>query len=90
MTLPAYLFGFCVSTLMGSSFHLLKGGGLGRLILDLALSWLGFILGHVIAHQFGWAIIDVGPLHLGLAIIGSIAFLVVGHWLSQIQVEKHA
>jgi hypothetical protein len=90
MTLPAFLFGFCVATLLGGVFHLLRGGGLGRFILDLILSWVGFVSGHLLASQLGWSLIDVGPLHLGFAGLGSIVFLVVGHWLSQIQVEKHA
>jgi uncharacterized membrane protein YeaQ/YmgE (transglycosylase-associated protein family) len=90
MTLPAFLFGFCIATLLGSIFHLLRDGGLGRLLLDLILSWVGFTSGHFLANKLGWAIVDVGPLHLGMAILGSIVFLVIGHWLSQMQVEKRA
>jgi len=90
MTLPAFLFGFCIATLLGGIFHLIRGGGLGRFLLDMILSWVGFVLGHILASRLGWAFIDVGPLHLGLAFVGSIVFLVIGHWLSQIQVEKNA
>ncbi len=89
MTLPAFLFGFCIATLLGGIFHLLRDGGLGRLLLDLVLSWVGFASGHFLANKLGWSIFDIGPLHLGLAVLGSIIFLLVGHWLSQIQVEKH-
>jgi len=90
MTLPAFLFGFCVATLLGGVFHLLRGGGLGRILLDIVLSWVGFAAGHLLAGTLGWAFLDVGPLHLGLALVGSLVFLFVGHWLSQIQVEKNA
>jgi hypothetical protein len=88
MTLPAFLFGFCVATLLGGIFHLLRGGGLGRFLLDMVLSWVGFTSGHILATKLEWTFVDVGPLHLGLAVLGSIIFLVVGHWLSQIQVDN--
>jgi uncharacterized membrane protein YeaQ/YmgE (transglycosylase-associated protein family) len=90
MTLPALLFGFCVSTLLGGIFHLWKDGGLGRLILNLLLGWIGFAIGHILGNQMGWGIVDVGPLHLGTALVGCVALLFFGHWLSLIQVEKQA
>ena len=90
MTLPAFLFGFFVSTFYGTIFHLWKNGGLGRLLLYILLSWIGFGIGQIIAGRLGWNFIDVGPLHLGFATAGSLALLGVGYWLSLIQVEKHA
>ena len=88
MTLPALLFGFCTSTLLGAAFHLWKDGGLNRLILYLVLSWVGFGAGHLIAQRLGLNILNVGPLHLGMAILGSVILLVFGHWLTSIKVEK--
>jgi uncharacterized membrane protein YeaQ/YmgE (transglycosylase-associated protein family) len=82
MTLPALLFGFIISTLLGSVFHLLRGGSAGRLLLYLILGWTGFWLGHFLAGQFDWTFVSIGPLHLGPAAIGSLIFLAVGYWLS--------
>jgi hypothetical protein len=88
MTLPAFLFGFFVATLLGAVFHLWKDGGAGRLLLYLILSWVGFITGQVLSGVTGISFFEVGPLHLGMAILSSGIFLGVGHWLSLIQVER--
>ena len=90
MTLPAFLFGFCVSSLIGGIFHLWRGGGLGRLLLDLTLSWFGFGMGQFLGSRLGWGFIDVGPLHLGIGVVGNIILLTIGHWLSLVQVTKKA
>jgi hypothetical protein len=88
MTLPAIIFGVILSTLIGAAFHLFRGGGLGRLLLYLVLGWIGFWTGQFLAWQFGWSFASLGPLHLGMATIGSLVFLGVGHWLSLVEVDK--
>ena len=88
MTLPALLFGFMISTLFGVAFHIWRGGGAGRLLLYLILGWIGFWAGHFLAAQLGWSFASVGPLHLGMATIGSLLFLALGHWLSLVEPEK--
>lgn len=89
MSIPAYLFGFVVSTLYGAAFHLWRGGAAGRLLLYLILSWAGFWIGHFLGAALDWSFIKVGTLYLGMASAGSLIFLGVGYWLSQIEpVEK--
>ncbi len=88
LTLPAFLFGLLVASLYGAAFHLWKGGGPGRLFLYLLLSWAGFWLGHFAAARIGISLASVGPLRVGVATIGSLLFLFVGHWLSLIQLEE--
>ena len=88
MTTPAYLLGFIISTLYGLGFHLLRGGGAGRLLLYLFMGWIGFWVGHVIADQLNWSFASVGPLHLGMGSVGSLAFLFLGRWLSMVEPEK--
>jgi uncharacterized membrane protein YeaQ/YmgE (transglycosylase-associated protein family) len=88
MTLPAFIFGFFAAILYGALMHLWKNGGLGRLLLYLILSCAGFTVGHLLAAHFDWHFMEIGPLNFGLATLGSIIFLGVGHWLSLIQVEK--
>ena len=44
MTVPSIALGLVVALLIGALFHLFLGGGLGRLILYLALSLIGFCI----------------------------------------------
>ena len=87
MSLPTLLFGFLISTLLGALFHMLRGGGAGRLLLYLILGWAGFWIGHFLGSYFGWTFGSLGPLHLGMAILISVIFLGIGYWLSLVQVE---
>jgi len=87
MTLPALIFGMLISTLYGAAFHLFRGGGLGRLILYILLGWGGFWAGHALADKFSWTFASLGPLHLGVATISSFIFLLIGYWLSLVEVE---
>lgn len=88
MTPQAFLFGALVSTLIGALFHLWRGGGLKRLLLYIALSWIGFWGGHFLAAQLEWTFAAVGSLNLGMGIILAILVLVVGYWLSLVKIEK--
>ena len=82
MTLPALFVGFLVSTLIAAAFHLWRGGSAGRFLLYLICSWLGFWVGHIVAARLDIAFGIFGPLRLGPAILCSLVFLLVGHWLS--------
>jgi hypothetical protein len=84
MTLPAFVLGVLLSTFYGAVFHLLRGGSIYKLVLDIILSWLGFWTGHILAGILGWTFLSIGPLHLGLATIVSFLCLFIGHWLSLI------
>lgn len=88
MTMPAFLFGFLISTLYGAVFHLIKDGGPGRLLLYVAFSWIGFWGGHLLADQLGWMLWSIGPLRFGVATFGSIFFLILGNWLSKVRVDQ--
>lgn len=88
MHLPAILFGFLVSTLIGAGFHLLKNGSLGQLLLDILLSWMGFWGGHLLCNQLGWTFLSVGPIRMGMAVFTSLLFLYLGRWLSLVNVQE--
>lgn len=90
MTIPAFLFGFLVSTMFGAGFHLWRDGGLDRLLLYEFLSGFGFWGGHAISKVIGWDFWKLGPLHLGFALLGTLIFLGVGYWLSVIKREPLA
>lgn len=88
MTLPTLIFGFLLSTLYGAVFHLWRGGNTGRMILYLALGWAGFWIGHFAGDQLGWTFGRLGALNVGFATLLSAFFLIAGHWLSRIEIEK--
>lgn len=89
MTIPSLLFGILISSFYGVAFHVWRGGGVGRFILYLILSWIGFWTGHLIGEYFNWSLINLGPLHFGIATVMSFIFLIGGYWLSQVQVERN-
>ena len=88
MTVPAVLFGFLVSTLMGAVFHFWKDGGLGRLLLYLILAWVGFWIGHFLGDTMGWTFGSMGPLRFGMAFLIAVLMIGVGYWLSLINRDE--
>lgn len=81
MTLPTLIFGGLVATLYGAIFHLIRGGGLGKLLLYILLSWVGFFLGQYIGERTSWEFINIGALNLGIATITSVLFMIAGYWI---------
>jgi hypothetical protein len=88
MQTPSILLGLLISTLYGAAFHLWRGGGAGRLLLYLILSWVGFWAGQILSSFMDWSFFSLGQLHLGVATISSLLFLLVGQWLSLIEIDR--
>ena len=88
MSIPTLLLGLVLSTLYGALFHLWRGGHAGRLLLYLILAWIGFWIGQLLGNLINLTFDTLGQLHIVSASLGSIGFLVVGYWLSLVQVEK--
>jgi hypothetical protein len=82
MTLPSYVLGTIYALLVGALFHVLVGGGAGRLLLYLVLSLAGGAAGQLVSIWQNWSLFPVGPLDLGLITVGSLVLLGIGHWLS--------
>jgi len=87
MTFPAIVFSFFVATLLASLLHLWRGGGLLKLVWYLIISWAGFFGGHLLAESLSFTFLDVGTIHLGFGLLGSISFLAIGYWLGQINID---
>jgi len=68
MTTPAFIYSFLVATFLGSAFHFLKGGGGGRFVLLLILSWAGFIVGHLLGSIWGIDFLMIGPVSGGFGL----------------------
>jgi hypothetical protein len=88
MTLPTLLFALLVALLYGALYHLIRAGGLWRLLLYFGLSILGFVIGHLLGLWRGWVLLPLGSLNLGLSSIGSITVLMLGDWLSRIEAKE--
>jgi hypothetical protein len=88
MTLPSLLFALLIALFYGALYHLIRGGGFWRLLLYCSLSIFGFVLGHLVGIWREWVFIPLGALNLGLSSLGSIVLLVVGDWLSRIEVPQ--
>jgi hypothetical protein len=87
MTFPSLLFALLVALFYGALYHLIRGGGFWRLLLCLCLSIAGFIAGHLLGIWRGWTFLPLGALNLGLSSLGSVMLLIVGDWLSRIEVS---
>ena len=84
MTAPAIFYSFLLATFLGSIFHFWKGGGGGRLLFLLILSWLGFYLGHLAGSYWNIQILRIGPVQGGFGALGSIILLFLGNWFTQL------
>ena len=83
MTLPSLLFALVLASLCGVLFHVLRGGTGLRLLFHMGLSALGFALGQLISTWRGWNLFPFGALDIGMGIVGSVLFLLLGEWLSR-------
>jgi hypothetical protein len=90
MTIPTLLFALLITLLCGVLFHILRGGSGWRLLLYLGLSVAGFAVGQWISSARGWHLLMFGALDIGMGVIGSIVFLVLGEWLSLIETKKES
>ena len=84
MTVPAIIYSFLLASFLGSIFHLWKGGGGGRYLLMLILSWGGFVLGHLLGSSWDIQFLMIGPVYGGFGILGSLLLLFLGNWFSQL------
>lgn len=88
MTLPSLLFALLISLMYGAVYHLIRGGSFWRLLFYFSLSIFGFAVGHLIGLWRGWVFLPLGSLNLGLSSVGSVIILILGDWLSRIEVEE--
>lgn len=88
MTLPTLLFALLIALFYGAVYHLLRNGGPWRLLLYFTLSIFGFVIGHLFGMWREWVFIPLGALNLGVSSLGSAALLILGDWLSRIEVPQ--
>lgn len=90
MTLPTLLLALLIALFYGTFYHLVRGGSFWRLLLYLGLSLFGFVMGHLIGIWRGWVLIPIGEMNLGLSTVGSIVVLILGDWLSRVEVNAES
>ena len=88
MTLAAFFLGILIASIFGCAFHFWRGGGLQWLILFNIFAWIGFWAGHLIGKLVNFNFIQLGPINLGPAILGTLIILFLGYWLSMASQEK--
>ncbi len=88
MTFPTLLLAFVISLLCGALFHFFRNGNGWRLLYYFSISLLGFIIGQWVHRWQGWNLIRFGSLDIGLGVVGCLMFLLLGDWLSRIEVNK--
>ncbi len=84
MPIPTILLGVVLSTLYGAAFHVLRGGGIGKLFFYLLLAWIGFWIGDQLGVYFGWTFWSVGVLNAGAATLMSLGLLLIGEVISRL------
>ena len=88
MTLPTLLFALLIALFYGAVYHLIRNGGPWRLLLYFTLSVFGFVIGHLVGLWRGWLFIPLGALNLGVSSLGSLLLLIVGDWLSRVEMPQ--
>jgi ABC-type dipeptide/oligopeptide/nickel transport system permease component len=88
MTLPAFLFGCLIAILLGSLFHLWRGGSFWHIVLYILFSIAGFWLGHLIASIFHIQIWNIGPIRFGPSLLFDIMFLFLAQWLFRVTPQE--
>lgn len=94
MTLPTLLLALLIALLCGVLFHIVRGreesSSGWRLLLYLGLSTLGFALGQWVSMWRDWNLFMFGSLDIGTGVIGSVAILMLGNWLSRIETKNES
>ncbi len=89
MPIPTIVFGVLLSTLYGAAYHLIRGGSLRRMLLFIVLAWAGFWLGDALGYFMQWNFASAGALNAGAGTVLSVAFLLIGDFVSRIRVAQH-
>ncbi len=82
MTVPAFFLGTVIAGLFGTAAHVITGGSLGRLLAYLIFGEIAFWFGHLASQILGWTFLSLGPIRFGMAILFTVAALVVTALLS--------
>lgn len=82
MTIQAILFILLVSAFYGCVAHLIFGGNVFSIFVNILIAIAGFFVGHFIGNIIGREFIQVGMINFGWGTFLSIIFLAIGGFVS--------
>ena len=75
MNFPSLFIAATIASMIGLTFHLVRGGPTARLILYLITAWVGFLAGHIAGNLLQMNLFRFGSLNLFTGIVGCILSL---------------
>lgn len=85
MTIPAFLIGTLAAGALGALYHVIRGGSFSRMVLYLFVAVIFFWVGHTFANILNLTFASIGPVRVGLAVIVTIAGLILTEFLSAVE-----
>lgn len=86
--IPGVLLILFISMAIGLFVHLWRGGSLLRMIVLVFITFIGFILGHLIGLKANSNFLVIGWVQLGWGVVSAIITALIGAWLTEIKIEK--
>ena len=82
MTIQAILFILLVSAFYGCLAHLITGGNVFSIFVNILIAAAGFFVGQFLGNAVGREFVQFGVINFGWGTITSIIFLVIGAFIS--------
>lgn len=74
---PALVLSALISTAAGLIYHLVRGGGVQRILLFVIAAWIGFAVGQLIGSLLHSQLLVIGEVHVLEGLIGSLIALIL-------------
>jgi hypothetical protein len=71
MTIHTFLLILFIGSSIGFAYHIIRGGGLGRLVLYWFTAFSSFLLGHLLGEWLHWQFFRIGMLNLFPALLAT-------------------
>ncbi len=82
MTIQAILFILLISAFYGCLFHVITGGNVFAIFIDILIAVAGFFVGQFIGNIVGKEFFHVGVINFGWGSFTSLIFLMIGGFIS--------
>lgn len=82
MTIQAILFILLVSAFYGCLFHVITGGNVFSIFIDILIAIAGFFAGQFVGSVIGTEVLRLGVIYFSWGTIVSFIFLGIGYMIS--------
>ena len=82
MTIQAIPFILLVSAFYGCLFHVITGGNVFTILINILISTAGFFVGQFVGSVIGGEVLRLGVIYFGWGTVVSILFLLIGYLIS--------